>query len=179
MQNAYAKTSACELRFRGRKGPWMRWIVGFVAIAIAIWAVIRAVNLHSSARRTGTEGRPPRAISVPSPASETPRGRAYPIAVVGEQYRNHDGTDRQAAIRQLTPGEAVDLVPEPNNEHDPGAVLVCDRNGRGIGYLPADRAFRISDEIRGGKAITADVREILAPHDGRGFWSVVLTVYFP
>lgn len=39
------------------------------------------------------------------------------------------------AIDRLTPGQALDLEPEPDNEHDPHAVLVS-RDGTRLGWVP-------------------------------------------
>jgi hypothetical protein len=116
--------------------------------------------------------------AAPEPGTDTPRGRAYPIAVVGEQYPNRDGSDRQSVIQRLQPGAVILLVREPDNPRDPNAVHLTDAQGQGVGYLDRDRAVQISEQLRTGAQITAEVRQVLPPNERRDYWALVLTVYF-
>ena len=75
------------------------------------------------------------------------------LAVVGVRHKNSDGSDRQIEVEACMPGEAVDLVPEPENEFDANAVAVYSCREVQIGYVSADRAPRIrallgSTEVR-------------------------------
>lgn len=69
----------------------------------------------------------------------TTRIPALSLAVVGAQYPNRDGSDRRFEILLCTPGEPVELVPEPRNRHDENAVAVRSARGVQIGYLTAER----------------------------------------
>jgi hypothetical protein len=80
-------------------------------------------------------------------------------AVAGEAQRNPDGTRRQDIIRCCRAGDAIELVPEPDNPHDPNAVRVMHRLGL-IGYIPRAKAERFSMEIDNGCIVTASIHEI-------------------
>ncbi len=54
-----------------------------------------------------------------------------------------------------TPGEPVDLRPEPTNPADPRAVAVFSTRGIQLGYLTAERCGRIGSLIRAGTPVHA------------------------
>ena len=56
--------------------------------------------------------------------------------MVGVTFCNDDGTSRQANLRICMPGDAVLLVPQPNNPADQDAVAVVVPGKGQIGYLP-------------------------------------------
>ena len=59
--------------------------------------------------------------------------------VAGVTHKNADGTSRQEIIEDCFDGERLVLEREPNNLHDPNAVLVrTEGPGDAIGYLSAD-----------------------------------------
>jgi hypothetical protein len=69
-------------------------------------------------------------------------GQGYPVAIVGESYR-------QTALRALSAGRRIrgeevrfvaTVTPEPTNTHDPRAVRVDILNGAHIGYLSKEDA---------------------------------------
>lgn len=64
--------------------------------------------------------------------------RRYLVNIAGVSLRNDDGSDRQTIISGCKPGEQLMLVREPDNKFDPGAVKVVRKNGRQLGYLPAN-----------------------------------------
>jgi hypothetical protein len=68
---------------------------------------------------------------------------AMSLAVVGAKHKNADGSDRELEIEACAPGEPVELVPEPENEHDPHAIAVFSERGVQLGYISAERAPRI------------------------------------
>ena len=55
----------------------------------------------------------------------------YPVPLVGEKHY-------QPAIKASNVGDVVHFEPEPNNPHDPKAVLVTNGTGNVLGYLPRD-----------------------------------------
>lgn len=85
----------------------------------------------------------------------TTRIPAHSLAVVGAQYPNRDGSDRRFEILLCTPGEPVELVPEPRNRHDENAVAVRSARGVQIGYLTAERCGRIGSILRSGREVQA------------------------
>lgn len=70
----------------------------------------------------------------PSVAVEVPQskihGRLISTKVVGVTFE-----DRQEVIARLHIGDRVWLEQEPDNPHDPNAVMVTRNNGEQVGYL--------------------------------------------
>lgn len=54
-----------------------------------------------------------------------------------------------------SPGELVELIPEPRNPADPRAVAVFSARGVQIGYVTAERCGRIGQLIRQGREVRA------------------------
>ena len=81
--------------------------------------------------------------------------RHISLAVVGADFPNKRGPTRRFEIAICTPGERIDLIPEPNNPADPRAIAVFSERGVQIGYVRAERAQHIGNAIRrhGVKAI--------------------------
>ena len=91
----------------------------------------------------------------------------YPVGLVGE--RNY-----QSAIRSSAVGERVQFRHEPENPHDPRAVVALNRSGAVLGYLPRG-GWLTSLIIDQGKAPTACIKAING--GGRGdMLGVVLAV---
>lgn len=78
------------------------------------------------------------------------------LAVVGAAHANADGSNRRFEILLCTPGEPVELRPEPGNKADPHAIAVFSRRGVQIGYVTAERAPWIGRKMAAG----ADIRAI-------------------
>jgi HIRAN domain len=73
--------------------------------------------------------------------------RVRVVKVAGASYRVEALQDDA-----FTPGRALALVPEPDNEHDPNAVAIWDADQRlQAGYVPAE----IAPEIRGDEQALA------------------------
>jgi hypothetical protein len=87
---------------------------------------------------------------------------SFVCAVVGESFKNDDGSDRQQIIAALRKGDWIDLVPEPDNPKDKHAVKVMSPGGQ-IGYLKRDVARRLSQKLAAGARVTARVHRV-----GRG-----------
>lgn len=87
--------------------------------------------------------------AVKTPASSDahlPRG-IYFCEVKGVTHPNDDGTSRIAAQLLCSIGETVNLVPEPNNEHDRNAIRVALQSGQQIGYISSRQAARFSGKV--------------------------------
>lgn len=91
---------------------------------------------------------------------------AVSLAVVGAQHPNKDRSNRRFEIRLCTPGEPVELRPEPKNRHDERAVAVFSCRGVQIGYISAERCGRIGALIRSGM----EVRAVFQAEIGFGAW---------
>jgi hypothetical protein len=63
--------------------------------------------------------------------------------IVGESFRNEDGSDRQAIIPRCRVGELLTLEHEPDNPHDINAIRVLRQTGEQIGYLERDFAGEV------------------------------------
>ena len=95
--------------------------------------------------------------------------RVYVIKVAGASYRLDALQDDAFA-----PGRRLQLVPEPENEHDPHAIGIWDSARRlQAGYVPAEtaggidagdwQAVSLLEFFEGGKR--AGLRVLLAPRD--------------
>lgn len=81
------------------------------------------------------------------------------LHVVGANHPNVDGSNRRFEILLCSPGEPVDLVPEPKNPVDPFAIAVFSTRGQQIGYLTAERAPWIGGMLRNGRELHAVFQE--------------------
>ncbi|NQU60401.1 MAG: hypothetical protein HQ512_04665 [Rhodospirillales bacterium] len=100
---------------------------------------------------------------------------AFVMDVVGESFKNPDGTPRQKIIAALSEGAAVDLVAEPDNAYDDKAVAVMTPGGQ-IGYLPAGRCVDVFNRLTRGEKVPAAVHEIRGGAQGqwhRGVWIAI------
>ncbi|MBB3910865.1 HIRAN domain-containing protein [Sphingomonas desiccabilis] len=86
--------------------------------------------------------------------------RTLSLAIVGAQHPNKRGPSRRFELALCTPGEPVELVPEPGNPADPQAVGVFSARGVQIGYLTAERAPWIGAMLRSGREIEAIFQEV-------------------
>lgn len=95
-------------------------------------------------------------------------GEAYRVGLVGE-------SNYQEPVGELRPGDWVEFVPEPENEHDPRAIFARDVFERKLGYLPQDHwlARAMLDE---GKIARAEVDAITGGSRGKASRGVVLKV---
>lgn len=72
------------------------------------------------------------------------------LAVVGIDHPNPDKSNRRFELLQCSPGELVELRPEPRNPFDRHAVAVWSARGVQIGYLSAERAPWIGRRLATG-----------------------------
>jgi hypothetical protein len=77
------------------------------------------------------------------------------LAVVGADFPNKRGPGRRFELNMCSPGEPVQLVPEPKNPADPRAVAVFSCRGVQLGYLTAERCGRVSALIGAGHELRA------------------------
>jgi hypothetical protein len=79
------------------------------------------------------------------------------LAVVGVRFANPDKSksNRRFEIKLCSPGEPIELRPEPKNDADANAIAVFSVRGVQIGYLTAERAPRMGALIRQGREVTA------------------------
>lgn len=87
--------------------------------------------------------------------------RELSLFVVGLDYANPDKakSSRRFEMRLCSPGEPVELRPEPKNKADENAVAVFSARGIQLGYLPADRAPWIGGKIKQGEEHEAVFQE--------------------
>jgi hypothetical protein len=87
--------------------------------------------------------------------------------VYGVGHRNADGTDRQKIAAKCVPGEALSLIREPNNPHDPNAIALFRRNGQQLGYVGGGLAETLAPVLDGGGYVTAVVAEVTGGERGK------------
>ena len=93
--------------------------------------------------------------------------------VAGTGFKNRDGTDRAAIIRDhVRDGMSVRLVREPDNEHDINAIAVYIEAGgifgfgkreRQIGYIKASRSNTLAAKLDAGEDVSGKVKSHFAP----------------
>ena len=89
----------------------------------------------------------------------------YYVSLMDVEDRE-DGFSRQKEIRKCAVGEAVELVPAPDDEHGPNAVAVYRRKtNRRLGFLPREAADTFSERIRRGEPNSATVYDKLGGHN--------------
>ena len=81
--------------------------------------------------------------------------RQQSIAIVGIDYPNKRGPARRFDLELCTPGEFIELRPEPKNQFDEHAIAVFSCRGIQLGYLPSERAVLIGKLMRQGHKVRA------------------------
>jgi len=77
------------------------------------------------------------------------------LAVVGIDFPNADGSNRQSEAMMTLPGDPVELLPEPRNKHDSNAIAVIGPSGVQLGYVNAERAPYIGNRLSRGEDVMA------------------------
>lgn len=111
-------------------------------------------------------------------AVATDKGGTYKIDVVGESYHKDDilSIAKDNPIFSYTDEQFIEkvaenkhiykykyqetearLVPEPNNPHDPNAIMVLVGSAH-VGYIPAARCHEIKKILNRVKSVTAHIR---------------------
>jgi hypothetical protein len=95
--------------------------------------------------------------------------------VAGVTKRTPDGESRQKIIKELSPGDSVELVREPENPHDSDAIKVI-AGGEHIGYLPSRTATDLAREMDRGARCEALISDITGGERGKPTRGVNLQV---
>ena len=88
----------------------------------------------------------------------------FSLPACGEHYENEDGSSRQEELARCAAGDMLQLVREPDNEHDPMAVAVMSERGIRVGYLSRERANWIGSKMDRGYDVRAIVHRIKGSH---------------
>jgi hypothetical protein len=91
--------------------------------------------------------------------------KALSLAIVGVQHPNRRGPARQFEIAMCTPGEPIELRPEPTNKADPNAVAIYSCRRVQLGYVTAERAPMIR-----AKLAECGVRAVFQGTSETGAW---------
>ena len=95
-----------------------------------------------------------------SEAHGFPPKRTFTTRIVGVTHDNLDGTNRQAILRKLSPGDIAALVREPQNPHDANAVAIVDPQFGHFGYVPAHIVVTLASQLDRGMTGFARIKEI-------------------
>lgn len=92
----------------------------------------------------------------------------YSVHLVGE-------ANYQPPIGRLSPGDPVQLIPEPGNPHDPRAIRCADVTGETLGYVERD-SWLARAMLDQATPVSATVLEIVGGAADQPSLGVVLTV---
>src|SRR5262249_27775492 len=95
---------------------------------------------------TASSSEAPRAGRPP----DDPGFRHFFASIKGESHTNPDGSSRQEILGRCRAGERLRLEREPDNPVDPNAIKVCRLTGEQLGYVAADVAERLAEELDRG-----------------------------
>ena len=102
----------------------------------------------------------------------------WSLNIVGESFKNSDGSSRQAEIVRCRPGERIELRREPNNRHDANAVAVHTARGVQIGHIARDQSRWIGGKIDKGVHVIAIVERVHGGEPGKPSRGVLIRVNF-
>lgn len=85
--------------------------------------------------------------------------------VMGIRYYSECGGSDCTLLPQLAIGEALELIPEPENEHDSMAIRVLTRQGQHLGYIPRYYNKAILERIQKGVSYSCKVVEVHQAHN--------------
>lgn len=86
--------------------------------------------------------------------------------------------EAKAVWEQLAAGDALDLVREADNRHDPNAVRV-EWRGRVLGYLPATDNADVARQLDRGQVVQGRIRSIARYRNHRRKLEIDLFVPLP
>jgi HIRAN domain len=101
--------------------------------------------------------------------------RHYFTKVAGISHDNSDRTSRQMIIGKCGKHEPLQLIPDPENRHDPDAIKVSRSNGEQIGFIAAGENSRMKRE-RPGTSHHAFIAEMTGGVQGKSTLGVNLLV---
>jgi hypothetical protein len=99
--------------------------------------------------------------------------QTFRTTIAGVTHQNADGTDRQAILKALRPGEELRLKHDAGNPYDKFAVAVFRLTGEQVGYVPAGDA-RLANHIDSGGTVAARVIRITG---GPGFLGLIFKAF--
>ncbi|MEX2650320.1 MAG: HIRAN domain-containing protein [Alphaproteobacteria bacterium] len=139
-------------------------VVALLALVVAAYLGFR-VFAGSAARREALRQANVRGEYVPPVAEKVTyrgevEGEEIRTKVVGVTKPNPRGRPRQMVIAELTAGDQLALARDPNNPHDPNAVMVFTRAGEQIGYLRTELAADLAPVMDAGHRWGAEVLEV-------------------
>lgn len=83
--------------------------------------------------------------------------------------------ERRIACERLSDGDMVDLEREPDNRHDPNAILILSENGDELGYVPREHAKVMAPLLDAGADYEATIKKLWERSDG-GIVPIVVSV---
>jgi hypothetical protein len=83
--------------------------------------------------------------------------------------------ERRDACERLSVGESVTLEREPDNRHDPNAILILSEGGDELGYIPREYARVMAPLLDAGAEPEATVQKLWDRRDG-GVVPIVVSV---
>jgi hypothetical protein len=119
---------------RRKLGAFIFNAVGPLAGTLAV-AAVGVVKQPQESNGATTPSEPP-----------SPKGVFF-CQVKGVTHKNDDGTSRSEAMKLCSIGDAVKLVPDPQNTHDRNAIRVLLLSGQQIGYISARQAARFAGKV--------------------------------
>lgn len=87
--------------------------------------------------------------------------RSFYARVAGVSYNN-----RQKTLGKCRVGEELNLFREPSDDY-PEAIGVYRRNGEQLGFIPADIAIRLADDLGDGVVVTCEIADITGGTKGK------------
>lgn len=132
-----------------------------LAITAAFICVLLVVWVARAAYRVSQPGWNP-----PKDPGKT-NSKIFYTKVAGVTKKNPDGERRQSIIRDLSSGDPVNLIREPDNRYDSNAIRVDTAFGQ-IGYIPADTAANdLAAQMDRGYKVSAEISEITGGEPGK------------
>lgn len=162
---------------KGRSGVgWFFYGLLLWPVALAHICVIRRPEPARAEAPTAAPEAPPvalpppddlraRVLSDPGAGKAWVRRSKFALPLRGITKDNADGTPRQELIAELRPGDALAIVPEPDNPFDRFALKFMTVDSRGVasacvGYVPAERAEEFAKRQAAGTGLQAIVERI-------------------
>lgn len=79
--------------------------------------------------------------------------------ISGSQFKSSDGSIREKYISILEEYDPLDVKFEPDNEYDKNAVLILDKNGNDLGYIPKRYNTTVANHIKEGNSVTCTFKK--------------------
>ena len=83
---------------------------------------------------------------------------------------------RQQLIKNLSIGQALILVREPENEYDPNAIAIYNQSDEHLGYVAKETAAKINNDVKQGNVVCT-VAEITGGTAGKENFGCNITLF--